>query len=179
MKLKPIECPSCGASIKEKFKDRDTIFCSYCGQQIYLDDEKQEYNINISKTTHTHYVDEAKVLHEINNKKEFKCAMIVLLITFAIPFVILLIIFLHEKLSVANGKISAGYYKDLLGEDYKTVKSHFKAAGFTNIELIDLDDSGLFFMNDGKVKSISVGGDTSFDSMNFYDPDTKVVISYH
>jgi hypothetical protein len=78
-----------------------------------------------------------------------------------------------------SGNISAGYYRDLVGEDYKTVEAHFRAAGFTNIELIDLNDSGIAFWNEGKVETISVGGDTSFDSLDFFDPNTKVVISYH
>ena len=67
----------------------------------------------------------------------------------------------------------------MVGEDYKTVEAHFRAAGFTNIELIDLDDAGIAFWNEGKVETISVGGDTSFDSLDFFDPNTKVVISYH
>ena len=80
--------------------------------------------------------------------------------------------FIQEHLKV-------GYYKDLVGEDYKTVEAHFKAAGFTNIELIDLNDAGIAFWNEGKVETISVGGDTSFDSYDYFDPNTKVVISYH
>lgn len=45
---------------------------------------------------------------------------------------------MNEKKAVSEGKISAGYYRDLIGEDYKTVEAHFESAGFTNIELIDL-----------------------------------------
>ena len=67
----------------------------------------------------------------------------------------------------------------MVGEDYKTVEAHFESAGFTNIELIDLNDSGVTFWNNEKVESISVGGNTRFNSSDYFQPDTKVVISYH
>ena len=87
--------------------------------------------------------------------------------------------YMNEKKAISEGKINAGDYRDLIGQDYKTVKAHFEAAGFTNIELIDLDDAGLALWKNEKVEIISIGGDTSFDSTDFFEPDTKVVISYH
>ena len=53
------------------------------------------------------------------------------------------------------------------------------AAGFTNVELIDLDESGRLFRNAGKIETISVGSDTLFESTDWFNPDTKAVISYH
>ena len=67
--------------------------------------------------------------------------------------------------------VTGGYIVD--------ARTALQAAGFTNIELIDLDDSGLAFWTEDKVDTISVGGDTSFESTDWFDPDTKVVISYH
>ena len=86
---------------------------------------------------------------------------------------------IEEKKAEREGKISAGYHSDLIDEDYKTVVAHFEAAGFTNIEVIDLNDSGLAFWNDGKVETISIGGNTSFSSSDYFYPDTKVVITHH
>ena len=43
MKTKTLKCPSCGASIDVDIQGRDSVFCSYCGQQIQLDDEKREF----------------------------------------------------------------------------------------------------------------------------------------
>lgn len=85
----------------------------------------------------------------------------------------------EERAAISAGKISAGYCSDLIDEDYKTVKAHFESAGFTNIKLIDLDDAGLAIWKKGKVKTISIGGNNSFASDDYFDPDTKVVISYH
>ena len=67
----------------------------------------------------------------------------------------------------------------MIGQSYETVVAHFEAAGFTDIELIDLNDSGIAFWNNGKVEMISVGGDTDFETIDWFSPDTKVVISYH
>lgn len=72
---------------------------------------------------------------------------------------------LAPKVAESQGKISAGYYRDLIGDDYESVEAHFIAAGFKNIELIDLDDSGIAFWNEGKVESISVGGDTDLKAL--------------
>ena len=96
-----------------------------------------------------------------------------------IPVVIFLGLFINKSVSQQEGKISAGFYRDLIGKDYETVEAHFESAGFTNIELIDLNDSGVAFWNEGKVEIISVGGDTSFKSTDYFPPETKVVISYH
>ena len=67
----------------------------------------------------------------------------------------------------------------MIGEDYKVVVAHFEAAGFTNIELIDLDVSGTAFWKSEKVEMISIGGNTDFETTDWFSPDTKVVISYH
>lgn len=187
MNMKTLKCPSCGASIDVDIQGRDSVFCSYCGQQIQLDDGKREFtynkNVNVTKTVHKRYTDDAEVIRETSKDKENKRTWIALIVCFAILISIAvipsLVMNINESVSRNEGKISAGFYRDLLGKDYKTVEAHFKAAGFTNIELIDLNDSGIAFWNEGKVEIISVGGDTSFDSTDFYDPDTKVVISYH
>ena len=187
MKTKTLKCPSCGASIDVDIQGRDSVFCSYCGQQIQLDDEKQEFtynkNVNITKTTHKRYTDDADVIRAQTEAKKDKNDLITFAaIMGAFALIAALCLGVPALIKAGNetsGNISAGYYGDLVGEDYKTVEAHFRAAGFTNIELIDLDDAGIAFWNEGKVETISVGGDTAFDSLDFFDPNTKVVISYH
>ena len=187
MNMKTLKCPSCGASIDIDIQGRDSVFCSYCGQQIYLDDEKQEStynkNVNVTKTVHKRYTDDADVIRaktEAGEDKRWLITFAAIMGVFALMIGLLLGVPALIKASNENaGMISAGYYQDLVGEDYKMVEAHFKAAGFTNIELIDLNDSGIAFWNEGKVETISIGGDTSFDSYDYFAPDTKVVISYH
>ncbi|MBR4290987.1 MAG: hypothetical protein IKT52_10175 [Oscillospiraceae bacterium] len=193
MRLQKITCPSCNGTLDMKISDNtEYIFCPYCGTQYFVDDAKKytfNQNINIKKdikldkTIHNRYTNDADVIRAKHEANEYKNA--IKLLCFILPVLLVLMLIpslllkVNEKAAKAEGKISAGYYKDLLGKDYETVEAHFEAAGFTNIELIDLNDSGLLIWNNGKVETISVGGDTSFESTDFFDPNTKVVISYH
>ena len=51
--------------------------------------------------------------------------------------------------------------------------------GFITSYKSTYDFVNIWLIKDGKVKNISVGGDTSFDSGDWFDPNTTVVISYH
>ena len=193
MRLQKITCPSCNGTLDMKISDNtEYIFCPYCGTQYFVDDAKKytfNQNINIKKdikfdkTIHNRYTNDADVIRAKHKASEYKQDIIKTLFVFAliaamvcIPLIVLNV---NEKIAEHQGKVSVGNYSDLLGKDYEAVEAHFKAAGFTNIELIDLKDSGLLFWNNGKVETISVGGNTSFQSTDFFDTGTKVVISYH
>lgn len=188
MKIKTFRCPECQANIEIE-EGRTFCYCQYCGCKIILDDEKQEIkihkNINITKNImHTnHHINDAEIIRETNKEKRelrnWIAAILCLIISISIPFLMMLKLDVEKKAAQSNGKINAGFYRDLIGENYKTVQAHFESAGFTNIDLIDLNDSGIAFWNAEKVESISIGGVTRFDSDNWFDPDTKVVISYH
>lgn len=187
MRFKKLNCPCCEGSIVVDIEGQKNVFCSYCGQQILLDDEKREFtfnkNISITKTIHKRYTDDAEVIKEINRAKEERRTSIGVLLYLIISVLLLSLMIaipaLNEAKNKSEGKICAGYYGDLVGEDYRTVEAHFRSAGFINIELINLDDAGIMFWNKGKVETISVGGDTSFNGDDWFAPDTKVVIAYH
>lgn len=185
MKIKTIDCPCCGASVESDIQGRDSVFCNYCGKQIDLqDDNSTTKNINISKNIKIHkkVTNNAEVIRAQAETKRIKndlIAFVVIMCSFLLIAALCIgIPSLINVINKTNGKLNAGYYKDLVGEDYKAVQAHFESAGFVNIELVDLDDAGLFFWEEGKVKFISVGGDTDFDSSDWFAPDTKVVISY-
>ena len=74
--------------------------------------------------------------------------------------------------------VCAGSYQDYIEKDYKGVVALFEAAGFTNIQAIDLHDAGIRFWDNGEVVSVSIGGDTYFERSDYFSPDVKVVISY-
>lgn len=188
MKLHKLTCSNCNGILDmEIAEDTTSFFCPYCGQKFYLDDEKKEYsinkNINFNKNIHKRYTDDAEVIKAKNKDKENKRSWIALIvcaiIAIGIPFGMLAKFNIEEIVAKSEGKINAGFYRDLLDKDYKTVEAHFEAAGFTDIELIDLNDAGIAFWNDGQVEIISVGGDTDFDSTDWFYPNTKVIISYH
>jgi len=188
MKLRVLKCPECRANLEIE-EDRTMCYCQYCGCKIILDDEKQETtinkNINVTKSiTHTkRHINDADVIRAkseaTKDSRDFRQWLVSLLILFLIPIVLLTGLYLNKSIAQSEGKISAGYYGDLVGKNYEPVEAHFEAAGFTDIELIDLNDAGIRFWNDGKVEIISVGGDSSFESTDWFLPDTKVVISYH
>ena len=187
MELKKLDCPNCAATLDIKI-DRNTpsIFCPYCGTQFYIDDDNRK-TININKTIHTRHTDDAEVLKQKNaaneaaNENKYLIAALILFVFLLVgPYFILNgVPAIIDKIETNKGRINIGYASDLRGQNYKTVVSQIKAAGFYNIELIDLDDTGVFFWEHEKVKSISIGGDSSFTSWDYFEKDAKVVISYH
>lgn len=188
MRLRKLTCPNCTGSLEMEIpRNTTTVFCPYCGQSFLLDDEKKEYtfnkNINIGKTIHERYTDDADVIRAKSEATRDNRDFILSFIGIAIPILILLCIIggfaLNEAFAKKSGKINAGNCSQLIGKNYQTVEAHFEAAGFTSIELIDLDDAGIAFWEDGKVDTISVGGNSSFESTDWFYPDTKVVIAYH
>ncbi len=188
MKAIVLKCPECRANLEIE-EGYAHCYCKYCGNKIILDDDKAEWtytkNININKTTsHTYrHIDDADVIRAkeeaANESRKSKNAMITVIACFLFMGLLYGAVYGIPVLQELSGKVSAGSYKELIGEDYKTVEAHFEAAGFTNIELIELNDSGILVWNKGKVKTISIGGNSTFSSYDYFDPDTKVVISYH
>lgn len=186
MKLQELRCPRCDGSINID-EEKNFVKCPYCGESFFRNNGKTEHtynkNINVNKTVHEIYTNEADVIRAKGEVDEQKKAFKQVLIIFGSIFVLLgmmsLPLFFSKSCAQSQGKVNAGYYKDLIGKDYRTVQAHFEAAGFTDITLVDLDDSGLVFWNADKVDSISVGGDMDFDSTDWFDPNVKVIISYH
>lgn len=191
MRIKSMKCPSCGAKLKIQ-PGSDYCECGSCGSEFYLDNGKIEHiytkNVNINKrTSHTErYVNDAEVIKaraEYADNKGFTIWM-----TFLFVLLFVLIGFgiysakqdsKKEELAKSSGMVCAGLADDYIDKDYETVVATFEAAGFTNIETIDLEDSGLRFWKNEKVESVSVGGDLRFGRNDYFPPDTKVVISYH
>lgn len=66
------------------------------------------------------------------------------------------------------------------GRDYESVVNDFKEQGFTNINLVELDDLVTGWMTkEGEVESVSVDGDIDYKADTWYPNDVEVVISYH
>lgn len=194
MRIKPIKCPSCGAPLDIK-RGADTCECLSCGCMFSIDNGKLEYtynkNIYIRKdTSHTErYIEDAEVIRAMAEEKEQKGILIFVAFMFLLMFGFTALCFVSADISSKNeekkiedaknsGMICAGYYEDYLEKDYKGVVAQFEAAGFTNIQIIDLHEAGVFFWNNGEVESVSVDGDTHFSRSDYFSPDAKVVISY-
>lgn len=198
MKLYKLSCPNCEGMLDLKVDDKEYIFCPYCGQKFFVEDGKKEYtinqNINIKKdininknVTHTNRrYDEAEIIRAKTEDREKKYSWIGW-VGFAI-FYIGLMAFLfwmagseerEAKKAKEEGLISAGSYKDYKGENYEAVLEQLETLGFENIKTVDLDDAGIAIWKSNKVESVSVGGDTSFFSSDYFEPDVAIIIKYH
>lgn len=186
MKLSSIKCPNCGANINTDISKQKNIFCTYCGQQLEVDNDVKENkitkNINKSINIHNQYENVADKIREENKIKKLKYETIQFIFAMVIllspAFILSLKSDISEKNNRLKGRISAGYYDNYIGQNYQYVKSTLESAGFIKIELIDLDDQGLF-KKDGEVTNISIGGNASFTSSDYFDKDVTVVITYH
>ena len=176
------KCENCGAQLNFDV-GMQHCFCQYCGYKNLVYDKYARIDI-IKKIEKTHrHIDEAEIVKaklaaekdakDRKSDRAWTIGMIVAMLLISSYF------WLPGLIGRSQGKVCAGYYKDLIGQDYRSVVAHFESAGFTNIEVIDLNDAGLLVWNNEKVKTISVGGDTDFETHNYFDPDTKVIISHH
>ena len=202
MGVKGLKCPGCGAPINVEFKKNDgTMFCPYCGNAVKIEDSNTiTINKNITKRT----IDDAKIIRAENEKLEIEKKYkekdkerkdeympMILLMVFLLFWAVVGMEISGEGLisgtlnrnrakeMEAMGKISVGSCSDYEGDSYKEVEAQFKSMGFDNIELIDLKDSGLKLWKNGKVKSVSISGNTDFDENDYFSKDEKVVITYH
>ncbi len=65
MKLVEINCPNCKGTLKVN-PEKDVLVCGYCHTEFKVDDEVKKIEIN--KTIHHIYTDEAKIMREENNR---------------------------------------------------------------------------------------------------------------
>jgi hypothetical protein len=85
----------------------------------------------------------------------------------------------NRKRSLEQGMISAGNTSDYIKKKYSAAESLLEAKGFTNIELIDLDDAGLFTNKKDTVESVTIDGTSSFSEDDYFYPTAHVIIAYH
>lgn len=173
MKLTDFECPYCYETVDIEIDDYDDEgFCPSCGEQVYPKEETRQRIVYVEDNRTTKH--DAKVMAIV-------MGMLVLIMVFALA---MSAFFTHQSEQAASsaqaaGKISAGSASDYEKEKLDAVVAQLEALGFKNIETIDLDDSGLAFWNNGKVASISINGDDSFSSNDYFFPTDKVIITYH
>lgn len=101
MKLHKLNCPNCNGVLNMKVDNRDFVFCPYCGQKFFMDDEKKEYtynyNVNINKTHRT--IDDADVIRATTEAREKRNGWIFPLGMFVGLFIIIGVVFLFGELS--------------------------------------------------------------------------------
>jgi len=145
---------------------------------------------NLFKTIERTYIEKKAEIKKAQRKR-FKSnpllwIAIPIFVVLLIPLIVLLgphikdaIKSSENKQLIEQGYISAGEADDYSGMDYNTAVTKLKALGFTNIELIDLDDSFLFIKKDEAVESVTINGSSSFEENDYFPPTAKVIVSYH
>ena len=191
MRMHKLTCPNCNGQLKMEINNKNNqIFCPYCGQSFLLDDEKKEEvvtkNININKTITNRTIDDAKIIREKSKAQEranddkfmnfFTIISIVFILIFG--FITLANNAKTEQKKIESGMISVGSISDFEGEHYEFVVAQFKSMGFENIETIDLNDSNIF-NKENTVETVSIGGDSSFTSYDYFSKADQIIISYH
>lgn len=182
MKVYKIDCPACGAKIDVK-EDQQSLYCSYCGRKIYVDDETRHVEIK----SHKIYTDEAKVKEsdykikklEYEEREEKRTLKTLLVIFLIVPAFIALLVFIFTspKANEIKMPMSAASYK---GENYEVVVKELKNIGFKNIEALPQKDlvTG-WITSDGSVEKISINGDSDFESGAIFSKSAKVIVTYH
>lgn len=195
MKLENVECPVCGAGLDMNINNTNTIFCPYCGSQLVVDRNESvtTKKIIIQKEIkiHTRYTDDADVLEaklkDKQNERKYKYKKIYILGSLLCLSILafwmgIIVIFdkAEEKKAISSGQIKVGMSSsDLEGKKYEGIKEKLEAQGFSNITLIDLQDADMDENEPDTIESVTINGDVHFYSTKYYDPDAKIIISYH
>lgn len=190
MELKKLTCPNCNGTLNLEVENKKYIFCPYCGQQFLVEDGKQEItrNINIKKDVNVtkRTINDAEVIRAktADRAKTHKLLDKVGILLVYVALIGALFWFWdfddrEAKKAAEDGRISAGSDEDYVGENYEAVVDQLETLGFTNVKAIDLDDAGITFWKADKVESVSIGGDTSFFSGDYFDPDVTIIVKYH
>ena len=84
---------------------------------------------------------------------------------------------IHRERGEIKATVSSG---QLIGRDYNEVKRSLEKAGFTNIRLKRSEDLVWGILKkSGEVKSVSINGNTNFDSSNWFPTKAYVEITFH
>ena len=170
-----IKCNKCGSMVSDDYKiDNSTYICPYCGNKIPINTGVDNgNNQNDEQKSKADYIREKS---KAENKKT-----IIIVIAVLICIGILGNMYNCAKGCIMGGqeKYKVGSSRDYINKNYKEVVAKFESMGFTNIELVDLDDAGVLTGEVDTVKSVSIGGDDSFTDFDYFSKDEKVTIVYH
>ena len=196
MELVKIDCPYCSGFITVN-EDAETCYCTYCGRQIGIKSGTKKIKIHITDDARIKEAETAKDirLKEIEQKDKESMRnhrytiwpmLFLIVLLAAMPFLLSLENYFSdnakrklEQQSIEQGMIHAGYSGDYEKMNYEAAVQQLEALGFTNIEVIDLKDAGILHNKKDTIESISIDGDTYFSSGDFFDPDAKIIITYH
>ncbi len=198
MKLYSIKCPNCGATVHVESVGTK-IYCTYCGSEIYVDDEAQTININKNININKHIkidktnreIDEARIEEIQSEERKNRDNNVFFLRFFAIWGIIALGVILAQNFSLdlfkglfsnaekvsmpASSAIYAKY------SDYHTVVEELELAGFTNVTVAKDEYEGTLgnlFAKNGEVVSVKIGK-TDVEAGKEYPADIPIIVYYY
>ncbi len=199
MLMRSIKCPECSGAISVDISGKEFVFCPYCGHQIEIHNPNRiekiyTKNINVNKNFNNNntnrLINDADVIRAKNERLDtiLRLGGAVIVIFFVVFGFVFMAIDEDKderqnkndmQKAISEGKINVGEnYAYFEGENYKTVIKQFEDMGFVNIEKLPIKDHNPF-NNTGKVKTISIGGDSNFDKYDCFSPEDRVVVSYY
>ena len=86
-----------------------------------------------------------------------------------------------ERSNRRAGRIQPSHSSDdLEGKDVHYVEQTLRSCGFLNVSTIPMNDlTAGIFIKPGKVEEVTIGGKTDFEDSDWFDPNSKVLITYH
>ena len=201
-------CTQCGASVEVDPKQEAAV-CKYCGTPFIIEKAINKYNVQNAEGKHVYPInivktgvvesvlnfadkqitmraEKKKRIEEENKLKREKSLALtkkywwVYAALMGICVLILAILTVKES-NDSVGKIIVNISSsELVGENYEDVVSNLEKAGFTNIETEVLDDLVTGWLKkDGEVEKVEIDGTTSFSSDSKFEPNSKIVVTYH
>lgn len=203
--LESMKCPECDAQLYFS-DDQDFCYCSHCGTQVFKSNPNKKTftyrKIDEAEIEKLRYKKEKDRQNREEKQREFYNNLLYAVILFILIFVSILFfghwlvscsneyaeqqeIITQQKANEETEKKSQGMFKisnsytNYIGRNYQIVYAEFEAMGFTNIELIDLNDVWFGSKDKDMVESVSINGDSRFYYDDWFLPSDKVIISYH
>ena len=162
IKLNSVKCPECGATLPIE-EGRTQIFCSYCGTKVIVTNENEYIYRHIDeaevKQAETDRMIKLRELEMEEKENSFE----------------------KERSNRRAGRIQPSHSSDdLEGKDVHYVEQTLRSCGFLNVSTIPMNDlTAGIFIKPGKVEEVTIGGKTDFEDSDWFDPNSKVLITYH
>ena len=208
IQMTPAICTQCGASVEVDPKQEAAV-CKYCGTPFIIEKAINKYNIQNAEGKHvdpinfvktgvvesvlnfadkqiTMRAEKKKRIEEENKLQREKSLALIkkywwVYAALMGALVLILAIGAVNESKDSAGKISVNISSsELVGENYEDVVSNLENAGFTNIETEVLDDLVTGWLTkDGEVEKVEIDGTTPFSSDSKFEPNAKIVVTYH
>lgn len=181
-----LKCKACGGSL-DIDKDREVLFCPFCGSKEIFAESDEVKKTRIASKTYSE-VEHARMQHEetmfreqveatksesdTKHRRRWTVVWFLVIILFVIPFI-------RNTTQTFNHFIKReiqppSSYFSYIGEDYNTVASELKAAGFSNVVVIPETEES----DSGEVIRVSIAGDPDFFSSEWFSRKSEVRIVY-